>query len=122
MRPLSKTHHRILDAMRQHARISERDFDRSPTLDGGDEFTRLAARIGELREHGYAITTTLVTTSRGKRYATYSLDDVRPLAAARAAAPEPIAPHDEDADLALFDPAAAAPAARSVYDEDSVPA
>lgn len=47
---------RVLAALRSHPDgITQLDFLREPTLDGGETITRLAARIKELKDDGHPI-------------------------------------------------------------------
>lgn len=69
---MNNTQLRVLAALRSHGSLTPRDF-RYPTIDGGDEMDRLAARINELRDAGHNIVTTIEVTARRKRYARYQL-------------------------------------------------
>lgn len=119
-RALNAMHHRVLAAMRSHGSVTPRSF-RYPTIDGGDETDRLAARINELRDHGYAIETVIETTAKGKRHARYFLSG-EPASGVPSTPPSGDLPREEQGDHqdgtpepTLFDmPAAAA----SAYEED----
>jgi hypothetical protein len=63
---------RVLNLLRSHGSLTPRDF-RHPTIDGGDEMERLAARINEIRGEGHNVVTSIEVTPNGKRYARYTL-------------------------------------------------
>jgi hypothetical protein len=46
---------RVLLALKRYPRVSVTDFLAPAVVDGGKPITRLAARINELRDEGYAI-------------------------------------------------------------------
>jgi hypothetical protein len=74
VKPLNANNLRVLAALRANrGGVTPRDFNHAPTIDGHDEMERLAARILELREHGYLITTVMETSFKNKRYARYTL-------------------------------------------------
>lgn len=69
---MNDTQTRVLRLLREHGSLTPRSF-RHPTIDGGEEMDRLAARINELRELGHNIITVMETSPAGKRYARYVL-------------------------------------------------
>lgn len=111
---MNKANVRVLAAMRSHGSVTPKSF-LAPTVDGGDEITRLAARVNELREAGYTIETVMDKTVRGKRFARYFL---RGEPEASGATSNPIEPDGADlktqevapeAPATLFDVPAASP-------------
>lgn len=114
----SNTCLRVLTAMRSNGSVTPRSF-RHPTIDGGDEMDRLAARINELREAGYLIETRIEKSTSGKRFARYFLsgEDARLVTA-----PEPACPSEttttapEPVEQTMFD-MPAHPATRSPYED-----
>lgn len=63
---------RVLAAMRSYGSVTPKSF-LAPTVDGGDEITRVAARVNELRDAGYSIETVMDRSAKGKRFARYYL-------------------------------------------------